>query len=149
MSNLNSLDSARGKRRIRWMKEKPNQQYVTCKVCGSKLKVLDEKNVNIGFDVTQNKYNGVSRLSVSHTCKACTRKVERAKKKLKKGSYKRDLHKTLSTAEEKVSKSWMCTKCDKINSGKNKVCNRCGSNKFRWNGIKPEYTPEKKYFSKG
>jgi len=148
MSNLNSLDSARGKRRIRWMKEKPNQQYVTCKVCGSRLKVLDEKNVNIGFDVTANIYKGVSRLSVSHTCKDCVRKAERAKKKLKKGSYKRDLYKILSTAEEKIEKAWMCTKCDKINSGKNKVCNRCNSNRFRWNGNKSELTP-KKYFNKG
>lgn len=151
MAKIDFYEQKNTKLRIEWMKTRPDKLVITCKKCGKTMLVFDPDNPKLGFEVTSNRYKDTVKLSVGRLCRKCVQLSKYAyklkRRKALAGSSraaKSELEKKVKGYAGKVAKSWKCQQCDLINSGKNKVCRSCGSNKYRWNGLKVNILKDKR-----
>lgn len=127
--------------RIKWMKDHPDKQEHTCKHCKKTTLVYDPEYPEDGFPVNNNIYKGVSKGSLANDCYSC-RQLKRLgqkcviSKRIEKVNNEKLSDKEIEEIDKnKVKASWICQRCDLINSGKRKVCRSCNSVKYRSSGV--------------
>lgn len=145
MENAYNKNSVQCKNRKHWQDEHKGEKR-TCRDCGKTAFVYDESELDQGFGINPNTYKGVKKLSPALVCLSCKAVARKAKKVGAKAAEEIITGKRkgiFPNSEKQIEKSWMCRKCDVINSGKRRVCRVCGKATYRWNGIKSNHEKQR------
>ena len=125
MSNI-KLNSGNTQRRIKFQLENPGKK-ATC-ACGKIALIFDPENIGEGFPIG---YSSTKRLYLTATCLSCQNATQKMHAAIKRGDCIAPKPATVMAGikrgwGELTNNSKICLRCDKIQSGKNKVCNVCG-----------------------
>jgi len=133
--------------RKKWQSQHKGEKK-TCPECKKTTLVYDPNDLEEGFQVNENTYKGVKKLSTAKTCLSCKSLQRKLQRKAITDEEKKIKETTPGEAwkigvSNKIKNSWMCRKCDTINSGKKNACRSCGSSTHKWKGVKINHEPKK------